>query len=407
MLLIRKKTLGTASSDYFAQFQHLEHKRMACIHWYVTVQIEPFLAGGAVFDIHTARELCVESSGKHLVLFVGGCVHWAQTHICCIQCPSRIVHRHRHHCRPTDPSASRNQLTHRQELWRRKNTENRRTPRPRYFAHSDGNYDGVCAIGKNTHKMAVTMRRHWFDDDFALRHRDSWWAREDWFDDWKDWPADWPRPRDLMSRFWRDTDHWWRDWPSDWPRMDAVMPRFTSHLDRLDRNWRNDPFWLDIYPRWAEPIFKEGIDVHSNIINDERRFAVEVDCYQFKPEEIQVGKHSVTHPCNQLENRSAEVQVKTQDDTLMIEGRHEDVRDRDNFTKMYFVRKYQMPHDVDHARISSNIDSRGRLTVEAPRRYSAVTGRDRVIPIEGASQRSHSSSHHVRESSYTSKSGRH
>ncbi|KHJ92467.1 hypothetical protein OESDEN_07641 [Oesophagostomum dentatum] len=73
--------------------------------------------------------------------------------------------------------------------------------------------------------MAVTMRRNWFDDDFALRHRDSWWAREDWFDDWKDWPVDWPRPRDLMSRFWRDTDHWWRDWPSDWPRMDAVMPR--------------------------------------------------------------------------------------------------------------------------------------------------------------------------------------
>ncbi|VDM74770.1 unnamed protein product [Strongylus vulgaris] len=114
----------------------------------------------------------------------------------------------------------------------------------------------------------------------------------------------------------------------------------------------------------SQPIFQEGIDVHSNIINDERRFAVEVDCYQFKPEEIQ-------------------------DDTLMIEGRHEDVRDRDNFTKMYFVRKYQMPHD-------------GRLTVEAPRRY-AVTGRDRVIPIEGARS---SSSQRIHESSYTSESGR-
>uniref|UniRef100_A0A7I4Z0T7 SHSP domain-containing protein n=1 Tax=Haemonchus contortus TaxID=6289 RepID=A0A7I4Z0T7_HAECO len=240
-------------------------------------------------------------------------------------------------------------------------------------------YSLLC---KENSKMAVTMRRNWFDDEFALRHRDSWWSRDDWFDDWKDWPADWPRPRDLMSRFWRDTDHWWRDWPSDWPRMDAVMPRFTSHLDRIDRNWRNDPFWQDIYPRWAEPIFKEGIDVHSNIINDERRFAVEVDCYQFKPEEIQ---------------------VKTQDDTLMIEGRHEDVRDRDNFTKMYFVRKYQMPRDVDHARISSSIDSRGRLTVEAPRRY-AVSGRDRMIPIEGSGQRSHSSSSHrerMQESSYS------
>uniref|UniRef100_A0A8L8KCR2 SHSP domain-containing protein n=1 Tax=Heligmosomoides polygyrus TaxID=6339 RepID=A0A8L8KCR2_HELPZ len=191
----------------------------------------------------------------------------------------------------------------------------------------------------------------------------------------------------VRLQFWRDTDHWWRDWPSDWPRMDAVMPRFTSHLDRLDRNWRNDPFWQDIYPRWAEPIFKEGIDVHSNIINDERRFAVEVDCYQFKPEEIQ---------------------VKTQDDTLMIEGRHEDVRDRDNFTKMYFVRKYQMPRDVDHALISSNIDSRGRLTVEAPRRYSAIAGRDRVIPIEGggrsmegSAHRSHSSSSHRMQHEFT------
>ncbi|VDM74771.1 unnamed protein product [Strongylus vulgaris] len=69
----------------------------------------------------------------------------------------------------------------------------------------------------------------------------------------------------FFLQFWRDTDHWWRDWPSDWPRMDAVMPRFTSHLDRLDRNWRNDPFWQDIYPRWAEPIFKVALDffVHS------------------------------------------------------------------------------------------------------------------------------------------------
>ncbi|KHJ92468.1 hypothetical protein OESDEN_07642 [Oesophagostomum dentatum] len=87
----------------------------------------------------------------------------------------------------------------------------------------------------------------------------------------------------------------------------------------------------------------------------------------------------------------------------MIEGRHEDVRDRDNFTKMYFVRKYQMPHDVDHARIASNIDSRGRLTVEAPRRYAPVTGRDRVIPIEGARS---SSTTRVHESSYTSESGK-
>ena len=69
----------------------------------------------------------------------------------------------------------------------------------------------------------------------------------------------------------------------------------TTHLDKLDRNWRNDPFWMDIYPRWAEPIFKDGIDVHSTITNDERRFAVDIDCYQFKPEEVQVASAVPVH----------------------------------------------------------------------------------------------------------------
>lgn len=56
----------------------------------------------------------------------------------------------------------------------------------------------------------------------------------------------------------------------------------------MDRNWRSDPFWRDLYPRWAEPIFKEGIDIRTNIVNDATRFAVEIDAYQFRPEEIQV-----------------------------------------------------------------------------------------------------------------------
>ncbi|CAB3400094.1 unnamed protein product [Caenorhabditis bovis] len=196
--------------------------------------------------------------------------------------------------------------------------------------------------------------------DFA--RRDIWRESDHWLDDFNDWPIDWPKPRDFFNRFSRDSDNWWKDWPSDWPRMDAIMPRFSTQLDRMDRNWRNDPFWMDLYPRWAEPIFKEGIDVNSQVINDERKFAVDVDCYQFRPEEIQ---------------------VKTLDDTLMIEGRHEDVRDKDNFTKMYFIRKYQLPKDVNLNSIQSSIDSKGRLTVEAQKHPMALNSRERLIPIEG------------------------
>uniref|UniRef100_A0A915DAK6 SHSP domain-containing protein n=1 Tax=Ditylenchus dipsaci TaxID=166011 RepID=A0A915DAK6_9BILA len=199
---------------------------------------------------------------------------------------------------------------------------------------------------------------------------DNWWPERDssvWRDrfskDWYDWPTEWPRPRDVLDRFRGNSDKWWSDWPSDWPRMDAIVPRFSSHLDRFDKNWRIDPFWRDLYPKWAEPIFKEGLDVKTNIVNDRGRFAVDIDAYQFRPEELQ---------------------VKTFDDTLLIEGRHEDVRDPDNYTKMYFVRKYQLPTDVFPQDISSSIDSRGHLTVEAQKRHPAIEYRERTIPIASA-----------------------
>ncbi|VIO88672.1 Uncharacterized protein BM_BM9502 [Brugia malayi] len=211
------------------------------------------------------------------------------------------------------------------------------------------------------------VENEWRNDRTMKRSRDSFWDSDRWYRDWDDWPLDWPRPGEVVRR-WRsdfDRDGFW-DWPSDWPRMDAIMPRFSSRLDHLDRNWRSDPFWRDLYPRWAEPIFKEGIDIRTNIINDASRFVVEIDAYQFRPEEIQ---------------------VKTIDDTLLIEGRHEDVRDRDNFTKMYFVRKYQLPLDVNPMDISSTIDSTGRLFVEAKKQPS-IQGRGRIIPVEGSSRRS-------------------
>jgi HSP20 family molecular chaperone IbpA len=220
--------------------------------------------------------------------------------------------------------------------------------------------------------MALVSSR-FRDDDWALRRDPIWNDRIS--RRWEDWPMDWPSPREMIDRFWRDSETWFNDWPSHWPKMDAVMPRFSNHLDRIDRNWRNDPFWRDLYPRWAEPIFKEGIDIKANIVNDRQRFAVDIDAYQFKPEELQ---------------------VKTLDDTLLIEGRHEDVKDQDNFTKMYFIRKYQLPSDVNPQEITSAIDSSGRLTVEAPKKYQAIEGRERLIPIEGTSKRTQS-----RSSSYS------
>ena len=40
-------------------------------------------------------------------------------------------------------------------------------------------------------------------------------------------------------------------------------------------------FWLD------------GIDVKTNVTNDNKRFAVEIECYQFRPEELQVFSQTI------------------------------------------------------------------------------------------------------------------
>lgn len=81
-----------------------------------------------------------------------------------------------------------------------------------------------CDFFSRHRRMAVTMRRNWYDDDFALRHRDSWWSRDDWYNDWKDWPSDWPRPRDLMSRV--SICRWWA-------KADHVLPSYL--VGRPDR----------------------------------------------------------------------------------------------------------------------------------------------------------------------------
>jgi len=59
---------------------------------------------------------------------------------------------------------------------------------------------------------------------------------------------------------------------------------------------------------------------------------------------------------------------------------------------MYFVRKYQLPFDVEPQTITSSVDSSGRLLVEASKRSYALESRERAIPIESSARRAASRS---------------
>ncbi|CEF62257.1 Alpha crystallin/Heat shock protein family and Alpha crystallin/Hsp20 domain and HSP20-like chaperone domain-containing protein [Strongyloides ratti] len=212
--------------------------------------------------------------------------------------------------------------------------------------------------------MTIVSRRPFDDDPFfgGDINRDDFWNRS-LIKDFNDWPKDWPRPGELMKKFRSSfSSDFESTWPSHWPSINTVMPRFNRHLSSISPNWRSDPYWISTYPTWAEPTFKDGVDVSVNVINNQNEFTVDVDAYQFKPEELT---------------------VKTMDDTLIIEGKHSDIRDNDNYTKMYFIRKYQLPEEVDITRLESSIDRRGRLIVSAPKfthRQNINYGRN--LPIQ-------------------------
>ena len=91
------------------------------------------------------------------------------------------------------------------------------------------------------------------------------------------------------------------------------------------------------------------------------KFAINLDCSHFKPEEIE---------------------VKTIDNNIVIHGKHEEKMDKHGFVKREFTRRYALPNECDAKEVKSSLNARGVLTIEAPKkRLEAIKDNERVVPI--------------------------
>nr|UTS59885.1 heat shock protein 20 [Monochamus alternatus] len=88
-------------------------------------------------------------------------------------------------------------------------------------------------------------------------------------------------------------------------------------------------------------------DTGSAVTYDKDRFQANLDVQQFKPEEITVKV--------------------TGDNTITIEGKHEERPDEHGQIYRHFVRKYVVPKNYDMARVESKLSSDGVLTISAPK----------------------------------------
>ncbi|XP_046399286.1 heat shock protein 23-like [Ischnura elegans] len=98
----------------------------------------------------------------------------------------------------------------------------------------------------------------------------------------------------------------------------------------------------------------------SNVSLDKEGFQIKLDVQQFAPEEIS---------------------VKTVDDHIVVEGKHEEKEDEHGFVYRHFVRRYAIPEGVKADAMTSSLSSDGVLTICAPKLEAIKGGNERVINI--------------------------
>nr|CAI5830142.1 unnamed protein product [Callosobruchus analis] len=88
-------------------------------------------------------------------------------------------------------------------------------------------------------------------------------------------------------------------------------------------------------------------DSGSTVTFDNEKFQANLDVQQFKPEEISVKL--------------------TGENTITIEGKHEEKPDEHGHICRHFVRRYTVPKNCSMAKIVSQLSSDGVLTMTTPR----------------------------------------
>lgn len=80
--------------------------------------------------------------------------------------------------------------------------------------------------------------------------------------------------------------------------------------------------------------------------------------------------------------KPSELTVKTVDNIVVVEGKHEEREDDHGMIQRHFVRKYTLPKDYDPKDVHSTISSDGVLTVKAPPPPSKALKNERVVQIQ-------------------------
>ncbi|XP_035435622.1 protein lethal(2)essential for life [Spodoptera frugiperda] len=155
-----------------------------------------------------------------------------------------------------------------------------------------------------------------------------------------------------------------RDWWDEWDRPSRLLDQhFGMGLKRdellssLSTLPSSSLFRNSYFRPWRTSLTRQ--ESASTINLTKEKFEVILDVQQFTPEEIT---------------------VKAANNSVVVEGRHEEKQDEHGFISRQFTRRYILPGGYDVQDLVSTLSSDGVLTITAPKRPPPNAG-ERIVPI--------------------------
>ncbi|XP_070499394.1 heat shock protein 23-like [Chironomus tepperi] len=150
--------------------------------------------------------------------------------------------------------------------------------------------------------------------------------------------------------------------------MDGLEPRFGLGLapsdffsDRLVPRSGMHHLMTGYKRPWSlRQTAKDMVKDQKNLHFGKDGFQASVDVHHFQPSEIT---------------------VKTIDNQIIVEGRHEERDDGHGSIQRHFVRKYMLPKEYDMNSVHSQLSSDGVLTIKAPPPPALSGSSEKHVPI--------------------------
>lgn len=160
---------------------------------------------------------------------------------------------------------------------------------------------------------------------------------------------------DFFQRHLHDWDAFSRDFYYDFNLLLPSRSLFNKCLTTHPRFGRHRQLFPDL-----RNIF--DVDTTAKTSIDRNAFQVRLDVKDFIPNEIS---------------------VKTIDNAVVVEAKHEERKDSSGYISRQFKRRYTIPREFNIHEIDTQLSSDGMLTINVPRDYKAVDkGNIREIKIQ-------------------------